>query len=166
YGHRSAYAVDEKGAERHIEHAAADLGMDLANAYLYWRKGVNLGLWRNGTAGEGKRRLYLCGKVVPKVDEEDEDKLQPTNGLPPSVIAKVKEWPEEKQHAFWSAWAIRKAVRDTSLREVMAAAREILDRDDDEHLKEWGLLRNRQEHNPKDLSPEDLKARQERISEI
>src|SRR5262249_41194689 len=109
---------------------------------------------------------YLCGKVVPKVDEEDEDKLQPTNGLPPSVIAKVKEWPEEKQHAFWSAWAIRKAVRDTSLREVMAAAREILDRDDDEHLKEWGLLRNRQEHNPKDLSPEDLKARQERISEI
>ena len=166
YGHRSPYAVDENGSERHIEHAAADLEMDLANAYLYWRKGINLGLWRNGTAAEGKRRMFLCGEVIPKIDEDDEDEGQPTTGLPPSIIAKVKEWSAETQREFWATWALRKTVRDTSLRELMAAAREILDRDDDEHLKTWGLQRTRQEHNPKNMPPEELQARQERIQKI
>jgi hypothetical protein len=166
YGHRSPYAVDENGSERHIEHAAADLEMDLANTYCYWRKGINLGLWRNGTAEEGKRRMFLCGEVIPKVDEDDEDVRQPGNGLPPSIIAKVKEWSAETQREFWSTWAIRKTVRDTSLRELMAAAREILDRDDDEHLKTWGIQRNRQEHSPKNMPPEELQARQERIQKI
>jgi len=166
YGHRSPYAVDDNGSERHIEHAAADLEMDLANAYLYWRKGINLGLWRNGTAEEGKRRMFLCGEVIPKVDEDDEDERQPANGLPPAIVAKVKEWSAETQREFWSTWAIRKTVRDTSLRELMAAAREILDRDDDEHLKTWGIQRNRQEHSPKNMPPEELQARQERIQKI
>jgi hypothetical protein len=166
YGHRSPYAVDANGSERHIEHAAADLEMDLANTYAYWRKGINLGLWRNGTAEEGKRRMFLCGEVIPKVDEDDEDERQPSNGLPPAIVAKVKEWSAETQREFWSTWAIRKTVRDTSLRELMAAAREILDRDDDEHLKTWGIQRNRQEHSPKNMPPEELQARQERIQKI
>lgn len=166
YGHRSPYAVDDNGSERHIEHAAADLEMDLANTYFYWRKGINLGIWRNGTAEEGKRRMFLCGEVIPKVDEDDEDERQPTNGLPPAIVAKVKEWSAETQREFWSTWAIRKTVRDTSLRELMAAAREILDRDDDEHLKTWGIQRSRQEHNPKNMPPEELQARQERIQKI
>ena len=82
WGHRTAYATDNRtdrgaGKELHIEHIAADLKdlegkpMEIANCYRVWRRGVERGLWRNGTAEEGQRRLYLTGKV-PRFKGEDE----------------------------------------------------------------------------------------------
>jgi hypothetical protein len=65
FGHMSPYAVSSEGHELHLENAAEDLRMDVANTRRAWRKGLSLGLWRNGTKEEGVRRLYFLGKLKP-----------------------------------------------------------------------------------------------------
>jgi hypothetical protein len=123
-GRRSPYAVDEKGHDRHIEHAAADLNLDLANARRAWRTGCDMGLWKNGNVKDckAKRRLYFSGEVKPKSNELDEPETNDgrTNG-------------EKSLYRPFSPYIRQQILRLTSLKR-----RALLDR-----LQQEEVLQNR-----------------------
>src|SRR5271165_6645048 len=111
WGHRSPYAIDKgTGRELNIENAAQDLKdqngepMDLSNLYRVWRRGVERGIWRNGSTQEGSRRLYLTGKV-PKFSGEDEAKrIVCTDYLPSSIRKQIQDWDAERQAKLRIKW--------------------------------------------------------------
>lgn len=174
-GHWSPYAITKReqhgGEELHIEHAAQALGMDLPNTYRTWKEGVALGLWRNGTKDEGKRRMYICGSV-PQATGEEEAKRPPlkivcTDNLPPYILKQIKDWPPEKRTPFDLEWARRVAIREAVLTETITGARDILDDKDTAFLAEWQLqIRRNDDYRRKDLTPEEMEARRERVKLI
>ncbi len=168
---RSAFAIDKESNDLFIDHLAKDLwgpgDVNLANAKQHWQDGKARGLWRNGTKEEGKRRLYLCGEVIPGKPDQTADPEKSTYILiPDQILKKTKDWSPEKQYEFrewWNGWApTQKLVSDTALAEVVGATRSILDRSYDTALAEWGLAPNRQEHT-NGKSPEEREARQKRL---
>lgn len=168
---RSAFAIDREGHDLTIERLAKDLGFDAMNARHYWKAGTDQGLWRNGTKEEGRRRLYLCGKVVAaKPDQPADQEIGMYIPMPDQILKKTKGWPEAKLQEFrawWNEWApVRKEVRDTAIAELVGVTRSILDRDDDTALlTKWGIEPNRQEHK-NGKSPEEAAARQARAQSL
>src|SRR5665811_1295938 len=85
-GQRSPFAVkvvNGRQMELHMEHMAADLEVDEANAYHVWKQGEELGLWANVPFGSkpekvrGLRRLYFRGDVpAPKAVEKDKGRTK------------------------------------------------------------------------------------------
>jgi hypothetical protein len=171
WGARNEYAITTTGDELHIEHMAKDLDMDVANAYKAWKEGLALGLWRNGTKEEGRRRRYLCGSV-PQPKGEDEAKHPPleivcTDNLPPYILKQIKDWPAERREPFDLEWARRVAIREAVLRETVAGARDILYDQDTAFLRQWQLeIRRNEEYKKKGVSPEEIAARRERVKLI
>jgi len=169
-GHWSPYATDKDprhgGQELHIEHAARDLGMDLANAYRVWKQGCSLGLWRNGSKEEGKRRMYICGSV-PQPTGEEEAKHPPleivcTDNFPEYILLKIQAWPTEKQSQFAAEWAMRVKVRNITLAELVKSGRTILTEEDDTLLRRWGLEKKHQAHPPQ----QKIAGREARIATV
>jgi hypothetical protein len=168
--HWSPYAITKRneygGEELHIEHAAKDLGMDLKNAWRTWKEGVDMGLWRNGTKDEGKRRMYICGSV-PQQKGEEEAKHPPlkivcTDSIPDYILLKIKEWPPEKQSQFSLEWSLRVKVRNIVLAELVKSGRTILTEEDDTLLRRWGLEKKHQEHPPQ----QKIAGREARIATV
>lgn len=120
-GHRQPYCVDAKGRELRLQHAAADLDMDVSNVYRAWRELESEGRVRR--TGE-KGKLFICGDVrLPREQGEEEAKLSCTDNLPPYILLQVKKLPQARQEEFW---ARRKAEMDRARQlkaDVMAAAR-------------------------------------------
>jgi hypothetical protein len=174
-GHWSPYAITKReqhgGEELHIEHAAQALGMDVPNAYRTWKEGLALGLWRNGTKEEGKRRMYICGSV-PQTEGEDKAKAPTlqivcTDNLPPYILKQIKDWPAEKRAPFDREWARRVAIREAVLRETITGARDILDDKDTAFLAEWQLeIKRNDEYRKKGITPEEIEARRQRAKLI
>ncbi len=171
---RSPFAIDKEGNELYLEHLAKDLWgpgeVNLANAKQHWHDCKARGVCRNGTKEEGRRRLYLCGEVIPaKPDQSADPEKSMYILIPDQILKKTKDWPPEKQEKFrvwWNGWApTQKLVSDTAQAEVVAAARSILDRGYDSALAEWGLPPNRQEHT-NGKSPEEIEARQKRLDSL
>ena len=174
-GHWSPYAItkaiEHGGEELHIEHAAQALGMDPGNAYKTWKDGLSLGLWRNGTKDEGKRRLYICGSVPQPVGEDKAKDPPPkivcTDNLPPYILKQIKDWPPEKRIPFDLEWARRVTVRETVLAETVTGARDILDAKDTTFLRGWQLeIRRNDDYKRKDLTAKQIQARRERAKLI
>jgi len=170
-GHFSTYAISKQGGEElHIEHAAKALGMELRNAYHCWQRGVELGLWRNGTKEEGKRKMFICGSVPQPTDEEiaapETPELVRTYQLSDANEQKIKTWPAEQQKKFHQERVVLTNVRDVTLAELIKAGRSICDKNEDTHLLAYGLEVNRQEHKPKKAAPEEILARQKRVASI
>lgn len=170
WGHDSPYAVDAAGHERHLEDAARDLGLDLANTYRAWRDMVARGIGRPGTKAEGKRRMYLCGTVKPAEapevpwsnGEEKANEIVCTDNLRPYILLQIKELPPEKQQEFWVGHhrlvKVEKAVRA----DLMAASRLIIDQDYDTHFQAFGIKKIREDRELRPPSEE----RQQRLDAI
>jgi hypothetical protein len=69
---RSPFVVDEFGNERHIKDAAKRFGWDRSNLGKYWKEVQLRGWARPGTAEEGRKRIFICGKVNPVKELEEE----------------------------------------------------------------------------------------------
>src|SRR5579872_4893491 len=161
WGHRTAYATDKRsdgrqpGRELHMEHIAADLKdvdgreMDLANAYRIWRRGVERGIWRDGTAEEGLRRLYLTGKV-PKFSSTGKE-IVCTDNFPRSIQNQINnlDWPVEKQLQFRERWGLENELQGHVQAALIAANRSVFTERQDNILTEFGLEPIHQEHTKK-----------------
>ena len=178
WGHRTAYATDKRsdgrqpGRELHMEHIAADLKdvdgreMDLANAYRVWRRGVERGIWRDGTAEEGPRRLYLTGKV-PKFSSTGKE-IVCTDNFPRSIQNQINnlDWPVEKQLQFRERWGLENELQGHVQAALIAANRSVFTERQDNILTEFGLEPIHQEHTKKHETPADAEARRKRIEPI
>ena len=166
---RAPYAVNAEGQELHIEHMAADLEMDQANAHFYWKQGVAKGIFRNGTKEEGKRRLYMCGKVKPTQEpqkgEEKENGTVRTYSLRPYLLEQIRSLPEPKQKEFWTEFLDRRDVCKQTQAELMAVSRIIFDQDDDNQFERFGIKKIREEHKKSD-PPETIQAREFRQTSL
>lgn len=177
-GHWSPFALevgrDGRTIELHLENAAADLKADEANVRRAWREGLERGCWRNGTHGEGPRRLYICGNVPPAqevcTDLSDQPSEVCTDLLPSPILKQIKDrakdWPAERVAQLRSWYEQRLCVRSTVLADVVAAARNILDQDDDTGLREWGLEPSRNKEHATKVPPEAREARKERLAPL
>jgi hypothetical protein len=178
-GHRTAFATNREGRELHIEHMAADLQMDLANAYKVWKQLCADGICRPGTEQEGERRMYLCGNVKPKEENEekgegeakDEDYANPeqivcTYNLPSRMSKEIKDWPRERRVELRDSLEITRTMDRSLNAALMAARRTIVIQEEDTILARFGLKRNRQEHQKADEKPEELAERRARISPL
>jgi hypothetical protein len=176
-GHPKAYATDRNGTELYLDHAAADLKMDLANVYRAWRKGVGIGLWRNGTKEEGKRRLYLLARVAAPEGQSEGDEIVCTDNfppclgkLPPYMQEQLAQLPAEKlqEAAAWYAKLLE--VGSVSLAEVVATHRMVLGDIEYTGWEQFGIEKNRNgEHRPKDADEEwerEQQARRARIAAL
>jgi hypothetical protein len=170
WGHRNEYAVSVHGEELHIEHLAKDLEMDERNAGMYWREGIEKGLWRYGTKAEGRRKLFLCGRVTakeaPSSDQDHPDENVCTNVLSPYILKQIKELAPERQQQFWQEYGAAQRLRKDVQAELIAASRLIFDQDDDNRFLAYGIKKIRQEHARKSAIPEEVEARRRRIEEI
>jgi hypothetical protein len=169
WGHRKEYAVTKEGHEMHIEHIASYLDMDDSGVYKAWREGVALGLWRNGTMREGKRRLYLLARVVPvQAEEKGEDKENPflcTRLFSGSICKQLKDWPKSNREDVERRGAVQNEKHKAAFREATALLRDIREDDNDRFFASIQppegfppLVEARQEHESK-LSAEELEAR-------
>jgi hypothetical protein len=172
WGHRKEYAVDKEGKELHIEHIASYLNMDDSGVYKAWREGVALGLWRNGTMREGKRRLYLLARVVPvRTDQTGEDKENPflcTRLFSSSICKQLKDWPKSNREDVEKRGMVHNEKHKASFREATAMLRDIFEDDDNRFFGSIQppegfppLEAARQEHESK-LSAEEIEARRKR----
>lgn len=168
WGHRSAYAVKRVGdqlMEMHIEHMANDLGMDLPNQYLYWRKLAARGVVRNGSAEEGPRRLYLTGKV-PRFKAEESEKLYVHTIFSPHILKQIKDWEPERvaelRKSLEEEIELLKAVQSA----LVAANRAVFIDRENTILTRYGVNPARQKHQKKQESAEDAENRRRRIEPI
>ncbi len=170
WGHRSPYAVSRDGKELHVEHIAADLEMDEANAYATWRKGVVKGLWRSGAKAEGSRRLFLCGEVRPEPETEPEEPDDP-NGLnclykqlDAHIVLQIKDWSPERLKTVLTRLDAEDELDKAVTAAVMAAKRSIIRQRKDNVWTQEGVKPNPpQEHIKKTETPEEAEARRKRF---
>lgn len=165
WGHRSPFAVNKERHELHLEHIAADLDLDEANARHYWRLGCAKGLWRNGTDEEGRRKMFLCGQVKSE-GEGTEKKEVCTNLLPPQILKQVDNWPPEKQHLFRLEFASELELEKQSAATLIAANRTFFIRRQDNLFDRYGVKANRQQHRKNGESPEEAAARRGRVEPL
>jgi hypothetical protein len=169
FGHRTAFAVDREGKELHLEHVAADLGLDDANARAVWREGVQKGLWRNGTKTEGPRKLYLCGEVIPTgttEGEETENEKVCTNLLPPYILKQLKELTPEVQGEFLREHEADCALEKLALAETVAGVRALFTQRQDTRFQRYGIRKIREDHNKKFGAPKQAEVRQARLQAL
>ncbi len=167
WGHRCEYAVDKNGKELHIEHLAADLDMDLANAYKYWNQGTEEGLWRNGEERtEGERRLYLRGEIPTEEGEQNANSIVCTYNLPPFILKQTKDWPQERVQELEKSWISLTDLDRELYAALMAARRSVIDREQDNLLARFAVKSNRQEHLKKTETPEEAAARRSRVDPL
>jgi hypothetical protein len=168
-GHRNEYAVNKDRQEAHIEHAAQDLEMDEGNVRRAWREGVERGLWRNGTREEGKRKLYLCGQV-PLFDihlaTQKSDCTDLFESYPPYQREAIKALAEDRRRDFLSRATKVAARAKAVLAELVAAGREVIDKEHDTLFREFDIPIIRETHKKKTATPEQIKERQERQARI
>lgn len=150
WGHRTAYySIDSKGTEGHMKHLADKLEMDLPNTYRTWRAGVARGLWRNGTAEEGKDRLYLRGDV-PRENApgqaQDSDTEARRQQYGPHIAAATADWPEDRKLKLYAKLDFELELERYSLKEVVAGHRAVHTERWDFVLQESGIPPSRQEH--------------------
>lgn len=171
---RSPYAIDNQrdGNDLYIEHCTRDLEADEANVRRAWRDGVQRGLWRNGTAAEGKRRLYLCGTVTPQTptpDPEEDPEKSLYKPLPAYISKQTKDWPKEKQEQFRAYYCPFMEITDEAealaIAEAVAIIRGRFRDHHDAGIRQWGIEANRQEHK-NGKSPEEAAARAARATII
>ena len=169
-GHRSAYAVSSDGRELHMEHAIKDLEMDHANAYRTWREGVAKGLWRAGTDEEGRRRLYLTGKVRAKeVSPVGEEKAKDVcaDSWPPYILQQIKKLNQDQQVLFWKEAAAELALEETLRADLDAVRRRLIAERQDTLLQRFGVkVRPQKEHVPKNVPPEIHEQRKQRVENL
>lgn len=150
-GHRSPYAVDANGNALTLEHAAADLGMDISNARRAWQEGVQRGLWRNGQ-GHAKRWMYLCGKVRPAEDSvQDEGEEKENSGslyklLPSYIQLQIKKLPKQAQERLLDRLGCLKEREKQVVADLTAAVRNIFDHIEDTTFQDFGIKKIREEH--------------------
>lgn len=147
FGYESAYAIDSYSdrSEMCLENLAKLLDMDPSNANKTWRLGVRLGLWRNGTPQEGKRRLYLCGKVNPQeIPSENSQIVVCTNhNLPPYIEKIVNSWAPDRAKKFHADWRVQMTITNAMHAKFIAASRWATDQHNDTFLKGYGLDKKR-----------------------
>jgi len=172
FGPRSPYARDQNGKELHLEHMAADWGVDIRNVLRDWDEGVREGIWRNGTEDQGSKRLYFCGEVAVPADEAAEigvDSPQsrvctyPWEKLPPYISKHIQTLPPERIDEFWVGYDVNELVGKKLDALAVAAARDVMEQEHDNWFQEFGASKIRQEHN-NGLSPEEQAAREERLA--
>ena len=166
WGHRSPYAISQQqGHELHIEHAAKDLGMDVANAHHTWKKGVDRGLWRNGQPSEGPRRLYLTGKV-PKSQQSGDGKLSVQTIFPVHILKQIKDWTPERRNALRDSLEAEIRFEKDVQAALIAANRAIfINRQDSIYLAQ-GVKPEHQKHTKRTETPADIDTRHTRITPI
>ena len=181
-GRRSPFAVDARGRERHIEDFAREHNIDISNARRAWREGVQLGLWCNGE-GKESRRMYLCGKVVPRLVEEEEEEEQKggeqkggeqkgkkvcTNLFPAYILKQIKRLPKNTRSELLREFEQQRALRDRVATELTAGVRVIFDNKDDTLLRRYGIkkIREKIEGNKKKAKKQDPEAREKRAAQL
>jgi hypothetical protein len=178
FRHRSPFAVNDQSQELHLEHAAADLDMDPGNMRRTWRTGVSRGLWRNGTEEEGKRKLYLCGKVKPQplqagessedqmVDptEEGEEKAKEVSAdlFKPYLAKQINKLTSTERSAFLEAHLEDTLLFKRAHAELTEGLRTIFDKKEDIRFQRFGIHKIREEHRKRE-TPEEIQARQARL---
>ncbi len=172
-GHFSDYAVevnsDGEKRELHLSNAAKDLGMDEANARDAWRRGVQRGLWRNGTKAEGERRLYIRGDVPklvqPKGEEKGKEKVC-ADLLPPYILKQIKDWPSEKRLRLLAEEQADKDIDDQLRADFDAARRALMALRQDTRFQSYGIKKIRERHEFKNGHAAEYAARQERVQHL
>lgn len=164
---RSPYAVDENGEELHIQHMARILDEHESNTRKSWNRLEARGLVRKGTPSEGKKRLYLCGKVceINNLDEflaglgvsQESPQMgvpeSPQMGVPNSIILQISPYlrrhverlPDEQKQAFWERWKDKEDREKRIVADVMMAARELIEQEEDSIFSEFQIPKIRQE---------------------
>lgn len=165
WGHRSAFAIDKSGIELHIEHAAKDLEMDLANAYHYWRLGLRRGLWRNGQPSEGVRRLYLTGKV-PKFRRTEGDEKSVHTIFSAAILKQINGLSAEQKKALRDSLEAEIKLEKDVQAALVAANRAVFIQRQDSIYSQYGVNPSRQEHVKPGENPADAEARRSRIEPI
>lgn len=165
WGHESPYAMETTDGGKvvpvYLEGLAQRLDMDQGNAARTWQLGVRLGIWRNGTVQEGKRRLYLCGKVEPKPEAQvnpGQNDVCTNIILPPRYEKIVRGWDADRADKVRAGWRRQVALRNAVLADFMAAGRHACDQSDDTFFSGWGLEPNRLEPREGFSIDEDLAA--------
>lgn len=176
-GNRHPYA-NKGGAELHIENLAADLDIEIHNCRTYWRQGVAMGLWRNGTE-EGTKKLYPCARITPvaKDDASEPEEGVCTNPLPlvfqtlkPYMREQLEKLPPEKLLEAAQRYARLKVLRDAALAETVSAVRMVTDTIEDTLWRDVGVEKKRlngakaEETSPEEAA--DTAERQKRIEAL
>jgi hypothetical protein len=179
-GHRSPYAVDERGRELRILDAVRDLKTDAGNLRRAWKVGELKGLWRRGTKDEGKRRLYLCGDVqtseaamkearelylLPEDQGEEKAKKVCTNTFPPYLANQIKKLRATERKQFLTEHQRDLEARNRAIADVTEAVRVIFEQRENSRFEQYKLRKIREQKTSAARLAE-REARQKRISKI
>jgi hypothetical protein len=140
-GHRSAFAVDERGKAVALKDAARELKIDLGQISNLWTLGESEGIWHRN----GGRELYLNGAVDPaKITEANKKRqVECTLNLGRAELLKIKSWPKTRQEEFYAVWNPAQEYRAKLAAAAIAQARETCDGMDDSILRRFSLEKKR-----------------------
>ena len=140
-GHRSPYAVDERGNDLYLKHAAAELQMDPGNARHAWRQ-----LENEGRAKVEGRRLCLCGTVKPKADFPANKKRSGvcTSTFPPYIANQINKLNPEVKAEFFARYEQEDKRQSAFTADLVAGVRTIFDLRKDTVLSEFGIKKKRE----------------------
>jgi hypothetical protein len=164
WGHRQdGYAIGKDGRELHMEHLAADLEMDTSNCYRTWKQGLAMGVWRNGTAEEGERKLYFNGSVPIPKGEEKANQIVCTDNLPARIAKQIKDWPKERREQFTNEWRALDGLGRELTSKLVASGRSYIEREQDTLLARYDVKAIHQVHIKKGETPKDAAARRAQV---
>jgi hypothetical protein len=161
---RSDFAVDDLGHEVHIKDAARDLSWKLKKALEIWRKQKRRGVGRNGTAEEGRERLYICGKPLlvkhlpveqepepkPETDPQRELEKLCAKFCSPIFRRQFSRLTEDRQKALVARLKDKDGRAKRFRADVDKGVRAIIERIEDSILSEFGIA-------PRRIPPEKRK---------
>lgn len=139
-GNRSEYCIDQTGRELHLNHAAADLDLDLAIVRRAWAR-----LERENRVKKDGSKLRICARItLPRVDEVDDPKGSYSPIAPYIAEQLRKQHSEEEQECFKAKFEhIRRRFKALHA-ELVRAVRAIAEEEQDDLFREFGLKRNHQ----------------------
>lgn len=140
-GHRSPYAVNEKGKPLALRDAAKALELDKGFVSNLWARGEAAGLWhREGPA------LHLNGGVtITQVEEANRRRteVECTLNLTEAELLKIKDWPKATQLQFHALWGPAQSFRSRLEAHKIAEARAACDEIEDNIRREFALEKTR-----------------------
>jgi len=164
-GYRSPHAVDQNGHALGLQHAAADLGMDVANVYRAWRE-----LEVEGRVKREGNRLRICGDVrlpesVSEKGEDEANKIVCTDNLPTYILKQIKELSPELREKFLRRKESEERLEKSLIADFTASVRIVFTQRQDTLFREFGLKKIREEHPARAKQPPN-DDRRERINAI